>query len=81
MKSAAAHGACIDHEVFDPKGGGFRLEQSRIVRDIARIRLRIEPTSKCWSCPKQASTVWKPAARQKRKPLDFVLSNFRWKEI
>jgi len=75
----------IDNKFFDRKAGEFRFEQCRIMRDIeahqTANRSYIEDGIKLLELARRAHELFEsqPAA-EKRKLLDFVLSNSRWKD-
>jgi hypothetical protein len=73
----------IDNDFFDRKAGEFRSAQSRIMRDVEAHRTATTATSKtassCWSW-RTGRTRCSILSHEKRKLLDFVLSNSRWKD-
>ena len=75
----------IDNEFFGRKAGEFRAEQWRIGREMDAHRVAyqsyIEQGIKLLEFARQARTQFEnQPATEKRKLLDFVLSNCRWKD-
>lgn len=74
----------IDNDSFDRKAAEFRLEQCRVMRDIETHRNAnqnsIEDGIRLLELARRAHLLFEnqPPA-EKRKLLDFVLSNCRWK--
>jgi hypothetical protein len=75
----------IDNEFFDRKAADFRAEQCRLMRDIDAHQVAnksyIEEGIKLLELAHQAHRLFESQPpSEKRKLLDFVLSNCRWKD-
>jgi site-specific DNA recombinase len=75
----------IDGEFFDRKASEFRADQCRIMRDVlghqAAERNYVEEGIKLLELAQRAHVLFeRQAPTEKRKLLDFVLSNCRWKD-
>ena len=75
----------IDNEFFDRKAGEFRAHQCRIMRDTeahqAANRNYIEEGIKLLELAHKARLFETQPPSEKRKLLDFVLSNCTWKDV
>ena len=74
----------IDGEFFDRKAAEFRSEQCRLMRDLethqSANRVYIEEGIKLLELAQRAHCLFESQPpSEKRKLLDFVLSNCRWK--
>jgi site-specific DNA recombinase len=75
----------IAAEFFDGKAPDFRAEQCRVTHDLrahrAANRSYIENSIKLLDLARQAYSLFESQpATEKRKLLDFVVSNCRWKD-
>ena len=75
----------IDNDFFDRKAGEFRSEQGRIMRDVTAHqnanRSYVEEGVRLLELAQRAHQLLESQLpKEKRKLLDFVLSNSRWKD-